>query len=198
VENNPLATLPCKTQKPSASTEGLIKQWLFRFGIEHKQDVAPRLPLWLEAFGGLEPSVLESLFKRALKTCKFFPKVSEILAPMDLAENNSEDENASLKWQQVRDAIRLHYSPDLPWRGPKISERTRRAISAAGGLGYLSECIGDDLVFARKRFIESYLRWDELKEDQFLLPAGEISELLGDAAANMTIERLLEAPTLKK
>jgi hypothetical protein len=35
------------------------------------------------------------------------------------AERSAGDEKAALKWDEVRDMIRLHYSPDLPWRGPK-------------------------------------------------------------------------------
>jgi hypothetical protein len=76
-----------------------------------------------------------------------------------------------------------------------MSKRTRRAINATGGLAYLSECIGDNLVFARKRFIEAYLRWDELKRDEYLLPPGEVKNLLADIASTMSVERLLGAPT---
>jgi hypothetical protein len=80
----PTATdLAIRNARRSDSTSQLIKQWLFRFGIEHKEDVAPRLPLWLETFGGMDPAILESLFQRALKTCRFFPKISEILEHVD-------------------------------------------------------------------------------------------------------------------
>lgn len=84
--------------------------------------------------------------------------------------------------------------PDLGgWRGPNISERTRRAINAAGGMAYLSECTGTDLVFARQRFMESYLRWDELKQDEYLLPEGEVKKLLSEAAEKISVTHLLEA-----
>jgi len=105
------------------------------------------------------------------------------------------DEKAAQKWNEVRRYIREDYHPDLKHHQcRRISERTSRAINAAGGLGYVSECIGDDLVLARKRFIESYLRWDELEQDKFLLPEGEVKRLLAETAKTMSVERLLERP----
>jgi len=175
-----------KTQEHSAS-DALIRQWLFRFGVEHKEDVAPRLPLWLERFGGMRPEVLEPLFRKALDTCKFFPKVSDILELVEHTKGAADEEAAARKWEQVREQIRLHYSPDLPWKGPRIHERTRRAINAAGGMAYLSECVGTDLVFARQRFIESYLRWDELKQDEYLLPEGELKKILAGVAQSKAL-----------
>ena len=70
MENKPAVISPSKTPRPSDSA-ALIREWLFRFGVEHKEDVAPRLPLWLEAFGSMDAKLLERLFSRALKTCKF-------------------------------------------------------------------------------------------------------------------------------
>ena len=70
---------PCETQEHSDSTDTLIKQWLFRFAVNFEKDVAPILPLWQETFSGIDAKTLESLFKRAFTTCKFFPKVADIL-----------------------------------------------------------------------------------------------------------------------
>src|ERR1700685_324489 len=90
-----------KTQRPSGQVEELIRQWLFRFGIEHKEDIAPKLPLWIEAFGHMDPIVLARLFERAMRTCKFFPKISEILQPMSGAQENSEAEKAERAWNYI-------------------------------------------------------------------------------------------------
>jgi hypothetical protein len=198
MENKLAVISQSTTQKPSAS-DALVREWLFRFGVNFEKDVAPVLPLWLEAFGGLKPETLEPLFRKALNTCKFFPKIADILEHAEQAKANAEEEAAAQKWTQVREYIRLHYNPDLrPQQpsGPRISERTQRAINAAGGLPYLSECIADDLVFARKRFIESYLRWDELHQEQFLLPDGEIKNLL--AAFSDTKALTYAGPTFEE
>jgi hypothetical protein len=179
---------PSETQERLASN-GLIREWLFRFGVEHKEDVAPRLPLWLEAFGGMKPATLERLFRQALKTCRFFPKVSDILAPLEnsLAAQN----DAELKWQRVLDYIRLYYSPDTPGgvsRGaPKITERTVTAIRAAGGLAWIADCPLDKLQWAKKAFCESYTAWETLKRNEFLLPDGPLKDLITGAAGEKVL-----------
>jgi len=76
-------------------------------------------------------------------------------------------------------------SPDIPDRNPpRIKEQTRQAINAAGGLRHIRECNSEALQWAKKGFIEAYLRWAELEQDKYLLPEGEIRtqiEQLGEA-----------------
>src|SRR5882724_9073335 len=125
-----------ETQEHSASTEKLIRQWLFRFGVEHKEDVAPKIPLWLEAFRGMEAVILERLFHRALRKCKFFPKVSEILEPLASAEANAAPEAAEEAWRRILEIRRVHWNPEIS--GPfhralaRLSERVRQSARAAG------------------------------------------------------------------
>jgi hypothetical protein len=183
-----LAISPFTTRGRSDSTARLIREWLFRFGVEHKEDVAPRLPLWLEAFGEMEPDTLERLFRQAIKTCKFFPKVSDILAPME--QSLAPAASAELKWQDVLDFVRRYWSPDLPGgisRGaPRISERTMTGIRAAGGLAWLNECSREQLVWAKKAFCESYTAWETLKRDEYLLPENSpIRELNSEAGKTL-------------
>jgi hypothetical protein len=55
----------------------------------------------------------------------------------------------------------------------------QRAARAAGIFQEVSDL--DQLhVWKKKVFLESYMRWDELEENQFLLPDGEIKNLLAD------------------
>jgi hypothetical protein len=136
MENQLLPVSPCKTQEGSVSTDALIREWLFRFGVEHKEDVAPKLPLWLETFGPMDAAILERLFSRALKTCRFFPKVSEILEPLTTAEAKATPEAAEEAWARVLEIRRIHWNPDI--LGPfnravaGLSERVRQAARAAG------------------------------------------------------------------
>jgi hypothetical protein len=185
VQSEALQSLQSKTQEPSASTEALIRQWLFRFGVEHNVDIAPRLPLWLEAFGAMEPATLERLFRQAITTCKFFPKVSDILAPIE--ESPAAQTAAELKWTEVLDFVRVHYSADLPGGisgNRRISERTMTAIRAAGGVPWIADCPGDALVWCKKAFVESYIAWETLERDQYLLPEGSpVKALISNAAA---------------
>src|SRR6266478_8886135 len=172
-----------ETQERSDSTEKLIREWLFRFGVEHKEDVAPKLPLWLEAFGGMDAAILERLFHRALRTCKFFPKVSEILEPLASAEANAAPEAAEEAWAGVLEIRRVHWNPDIP--GPfnraiaRLSERVRQAARAAGVFRDF-ESVEALHTWAKKRFVESFIAYGELEQDKFLLPDGEIKNLLAE------------------
>jgi hypothetical protein len=77
-------------------------------------------------------------------------------------------------------------SPDYAPRNPRpISERTRRAIAAAGGLDFIRECDPDALTWARKRFLESYVRYGELEQDKYLLPDGELKTLIAETAQKL-------------
>jgi hypothetical protein len=185
IENQPLPISPCKTQERSDSTDALTREWLFRFGVEHKEDVAPRLPLWLEAFAGIDAAILERLFSRALRTCKFFPKVSEILEPLENAEGVAAPEAAEEAWQQVLSIRRLHWNPDIPadlgWQMRQLSERVQQAARAAGVFRDF-ESVEALHTWAKKRFIESFIAWGEVEQDKFLLPDGEIKSLLADVA----------------
>jgi hypothetical protein len=193
MENQPLPISLCETQELSASTDQLIREWLFRFGVEHKEDVAPRLPLWLEAFAGMDADTLESLFKRALQTCKFFPKVSEILEPLRKAKETAAPEAADLEWQKVLVLRRQYWSPDAPggfWSGmPKLSERVQAACRASGVFRDF-ETTEQLHTWAKKRFVESYLAWETLERDQFLLPDSEIKNLSRRLAATEAISSL--------
>jgi hypothetical protein len=185
-----------KMQELSAS-DALIRQWLLRFSIEHREDVAPRLPLWLEAFGAMDAAVLEKLFSRALKKCKFFPKVADILECVEDVKKKAGDEEAAQKWTAVLEHIRREWSPDIPSKR-RISERTQRAINAAGGLAYIADCEPESKQWARKRFIEAYVSWGELQQDGYLLPPGEVRDLLAECAASKSVERLLETSKATK
>jgi hypothetical protein len=170
-----------ETQEHSDSTDRLIKEWLFRFGVEHKEDVAPKLPLWLEAFRGIPAATLDRLFSRALRTNKFFPKVAEILEPLVSADKNAAPEAAEEAWSRVLEIRRVYWNPDIP--GPfdravaRLSDRVRQAARAAGVFREVDRA-KDLHVWAKKRFVESFIAYGELQQDAFLLPDGEIKDLL--------------------
>lgn len=181
---------PYKTPEPSVSTDSLIREWLFRFGVEHKEDVAPKLPLWLETFGGMDAATLEPLFRKAMRSCKFFPKVCEILEPLQAVKEAALPEEASEAWQLVLSIRREHFNPDFPRHLARavaaLPERIQRAARAAGVFQDFSD-IDQLYVWAKKRFIESYLAWEQLEEDKFLLPEGKIKNLLAEVAVTKAL-----------
>lgn len=179
-----LAISPCETQEPSDSHK-LIREWLFRFGVEHKEDVAPRLPLWLEQLGGIKPATLQRLFERAMRTCKFFPKIAEILEPLEGAEKKAAPAAAEEAWERVLDIRRIYWNPDIP--GPfdravaKLPDRIKQAARASGVFRD-HESVEALHVWAKKKFIESFIAYGELQQDQYLLPDGEIKTMLAEFA----------------
>jgi hypothetical protein len=186
MENQLLPISPCATQRDSASTDELIRVWLFRFGLNFEKDVVQLLPLWQEQLGAIEAETLVRLFERAMRTCKFFPKIADILEPVQRVKETGTAAAAEEEWQSVLDLRRRYWNPDMPGgfsRGmPRLSERVRRAANASG-IFKLQDCESEAIhVWGRKRFVDSYIAWDELQQDQFLLPDGELKNLLTGVA----------------
>lgn len=156
-----------------------------RFGINFEKDIAPVLPLWLESFGGMDPETLEVLFRKALTTCKFFPKIAEILEPLRKAQETATPQAAEEAWRQVLEIRRLYWNPDIPGdlsrQVRQLSERVQQAARAAG-MWRDFESVEALHTWAKKRFIESFLGWGEVEQDKFLLPDGEIKNLLAEVA----------------
>ena len=184
---------PNSSSTTSKLRDSLIREWCVRFCTEHEKDAATKLPLWLEAFEGMDPNLLERLFRRAFKTLRYFPKVSEILEPLRKAKETVAPEAADLEWQKVLALRRQYWSPDARggfWRGmPKLPERVQAACRASGVFRDF-ETTEQLHTWAKKRFVESYLAWEALEQDQFLLPDGEIKNLLRELAARKAVPGL--------
>jgi hypothetical protein len=152
-----------------------------------RQITAPLIAIWIEALGGYRVEILEGLFLKVLTGCKFFPTPADVLEPMKKAEEAGAPLAAEMKWQNVLDYCRCFVTPDIPIpaRAPKISERTMTAIRAAGGLQWIESCSRDDLVWAKKAFIQSYTAWDVFKRGEHLLPDGDAKKLLAETAQRL-------------
>jgi hypothetical protein len=195
MENLPVPNSHSETPESSASrTSQLIREWLFRFGVEHKEDIAPRLPVWLEAFGGMDARTLEILFQRAIRSCKFFPKVSEILEPMRTVKQSATDDSAQRAWERVLEIRRVYWDPDIPARFDRaVAKLTERVRQAARASGVFRDFTADEYergalhTWAKKRFIESFNAWEELEQAKFLLPEGETKKLLIECAGTKAL-----------
>jgi len=143
----------------------------------------------------MDTQTLESLFRKALRTCKFFPKVADILEYVEHAKEAATSEAAEIAWEQVLDIRRTAYNPDMPQyldrTLSRISERIRRAARAAGVFRE-HETVEALHVWTKKKFVESFLSWDEDSEALNLLPDGEIKNLLTDWAET----KALPAPSV--
>jgi hypothetical protein len=198
-------------RRDSRTTAEIVRERIVRLAELIRKDglaypVSPvMVNLWVKVFADVAPHKADAAFDKAEKKLKFWPAPAEVLGFVSTAENKMDQEQAEQKWQQVRDYIRIYYSPDIPPRdhdledgrkqnAPRITERTQRAINAAGGLAYLSNCDRESLQWAKKKFIEQYIRYGELQKDEHLLPDGKVRELLADVASTKHVDRVLLIP----
>jgi hypothetical protein len=184
--NSVLATI---SERQASSTDRVVREGLARLAELIRKDGAPYpltpqlVNVWVVVFARASVSATqaETAFAKAETRVKFWPSPAEVLGLVSLERQEAEllkksaEEEAAQKWTKVLDYIRVHWNPDIPPKNaPRITERTMRAIKAAGGLAYLSDCDRESLQWARKRFIETYLRYGELQQGEYLPPlAGE-------------------------
>lgn len=182
--------LPQPSASVSASRDSLIRFWILRFQTNAGQELTANyqeslVALWKDSFADLSDDVLNRAFQKTLNTCKYWPKVADIRAAIDAISETATAEAAEIAWRRVLDLRRLHWNPDIPGELSRqmalLPEQIRQAVRAAG-IFHDFESMEALHVWAKKRFIESYLRWSELEHDEFLLPDGELKNLLADAA----------------
>lgn len=144
----------------------------------------------------MEPRILESLFKRAMQTCKFFPKVSEILEPVRHAEETATPQAANEAWEMVLTLRREHYNPDFPQHlAARLRALPERVQAACRASGVFREFTGEEFAkgglhtWCKKAFLESFARYGETEQNQFLLPPGDIRDMLAELAESKSISR---------
>jgi hypothetical protein len=194
VENQLLA-MPSKPRSHhtfDSSRTSLINDWLTRFAINADKSLDDRAravysETWLVGFADLDTDRLRAAFVACLHSHKFktMPTIGDVRQHLSKAQGSANEEQAAKKWDVVL-AYALQRSPDIAEKNPpRISERTGRAIRAAGGLNWIRDCPAKELPWARTRFIESYIRFGELLQSEYLLPDGEAKNLLAGAAQKL-------------
>jgi hypothetical protein len=174
------------SQQPDSTR--LIKQWLVKCGEVYGREITSALvSIWLRELSSMDGQTINRLFSRHLKTSRFFPTMADLLAPQIEAKKMEVSESAEIGWQKVMAYVRDWVHPDITFsRAPKLPEKLDRCARAAGGLSWLRECPSEELQWRRKAFIEAYERWEQLEQDHFLLPDGEIKELFAQAAKKLS------------
>jgi hypothetical protein len=173
--------------------------WIGKLSVNAGQALSPTAlgvfeSIWQEGFEDLDYGVLEAAFKKTLRECSYWPvKVADVRSRIDRAKEVATTEVAEQAWQRVLELRRRFWNPDMPGgfsRGmPELSPRVDRAARAAGVFRD-HETVEALHVWAKKKFIESFTRWDEAGESQNLLPDGEIKNLLARVAQT----KMLPAP----
>jgi len=189
---NQVLLIPSKPPSPpTGSLKDLINEWLTRFAINADKTLdaksrAVYLSTWLEGFADVEPERLKAAFIACLRshTYQTIPTIGDVRQHLQKAESNATNAEAEQAWQRVLEIYRVHWCPDMPGgftRGaPALDERTWQAARAAGVFRD-HESVEALHVWAKKQFLESFIRYGELEQEQFLLP-DELKNLLADVA----------------
>jgi len=187
-----LPVLQKRTGKDSASTDRLIREWLFRFGLNFGKDVVSLVPLWLEQLQGVDPGTLQAICTNALRTCKFFPTIADLLGQIDKADSAGLELEAAAAWERWLAHVQRYFHPDLGWdpRAPRLDAITEHAGRAAGGARWVEGCPESELQWARKRFIKSYMLAKETGQVQNLLTRGEAKKIIASLTSKPNDETL--------
>jgi hypothetical protein len=149
-----------------------------------------QVAVWVDALADYPAEKLSIMFRRTLETFKpeygrKFPVLADVLQHAEKTKESATSEAAEFAFKQVLDIRRTEYNPDLPQylarALAKLPERVRRAARTAG-IFREHESVEALHVWAKKVFIESFLRWDESADSLALLPEGDIKKLLTEAA----------------
>ena len=180
-----------RCREPRLTLGDLIDEWLPKLAVNagaalDAKTQAVFRSVWLEGLGDLAPEVLRAAFQKTLREFVFWPvKVADIRKHVSHAESNATNESAEQAWQRALEIRRAHYNPDMPQHLARVlarlPERIRQAARAAG-IFREHDSIEALHVWAKKRFVESFIAYGELEHDKFLLPEGDVKHLIADIA----------------
>jgi len=180
-----------KTSSPqdSSDTEKLARQWAATFAELFQVSLAQRGPrfvdLWVSALADLDPNALNAACRRAMQVSKFVPTPAGIRSMIKQADADGLQLRAEHAWQHLLNWVREWCHPDLgiAHRGPALPAAVAHAARAAGGFNFLWGCATDDLQWAKKRFIEDFVRVHEARQVEHLLTDAEARDLIRQIAA---------------
>jgi hypothetical protein len=185
---------PQCTDSPSTQ-ESIISEWVAKLAVNAGASLdaktqAVYCSIWREGLGDLSPGVLLAAFRKTLRECSYWPvKVADIRKHVSHAESNATLAAAEEAWQHVLECRRLYWNPDLGGFArdmPNLSERVRQAARAAG-VWRDFPTVEALHVWAKKQFMEAFIKWGESEADKFLLPDSEIKRMLVDAARSKAL-----------
>lgn len=165
---------------PDSSSETVIRQWLVRFAEHCRQKgraaeiTTALVKSWVDVLGHVDPKLLDAACRKTALTCKFFPTPADVYERIDQTNTKAAELEAEAAWQRT-----LKFAVNPGFSGLKeLDARSQHAARAAGGLSWIESCPATELPWAQKRFIESYLRIEELHLAENLLTDGEAKKLV--------------------
>lgn len=197
-ENQPLARLS-NLSSGTPEKSALIKEWLVTFALNagkvlNSEELAVYEALWMRGFSDLSYQILEAAFVLTLREKKYWPiQVADVREHLERTNQMALTEKAALAWEKALEYRRRFVDFDKPGglssQAPQLSGRFGAACRASGVLREVSD--PDDLhKWGKKRFLESYIAWTTLGKDNYLLPEGEIKNLLQRAAQEKSLPQI--------
>jgi hypothetical protein len=117
-----------------------------------------------------------------------FPVPASLLQIIDSAKDNFVKMGAEQAWEDLQLWMQRYYRPDCrDKKYPLMESMMARSVDAAGGLPHISSCPISELVWAKKKFIEAYLRMAQLEKDQPLLASGDVMKQIASVAENKSL-----------
>ena len=155
----------------------MVRQWLVKCGEIYGREITePLVSLWVTELSSVSANIVDQLFRKHLRTSRFFPVPADILQPLAHTAELHRQDGAENDWHRVLDYVREWVHPDIVFsRTPMLPEKLDRCARAAGGLQYLRACPTEELIWRKKQFLEAYERYDCL--DQHLIEDPELKKL---------------------
>lgn len=175
----------------------LISIWIFKFltacapskdGPAVTEQTAPMVAqVWDEGLEDVPTEALEPTFKATLRASKWFPTVADIRQHVECAEDTrSEDE-----WHRALAYAREWCHPDgiiaFGATRPILPSDIDHAIRAAGGGRFLWGCSEEQLIWAKKAFLEDLKRQRNAGHIAPLLGPSEFRKVLSEAGKRATL-----------
>lgn len=184
------------TSKPLASSGEIARQWLVKFSEICQKDLSQALvQIWMEQLRDIAPDLLNQACDRLAKTWTsgFLPTPGNVRAQIDQANAKGFGLEAGEAWQFSLNYCMRHYHPDIgvSRRAPELPVACDHAIRAAGGMSFIFNCSREDLVWAKKRFVEDYTTIHETRQVEHLLSKGDARKIIDRLTGNLQEQRKL-------
>lgn len=154
---NELAAISKRSGSPH---EGMIRKWLAVFAENASKEVSPGLlGVWLQAFAAVEPSVLEAAFRKTLASWRItqIPPVGEIMQHITEANTTVLELSAERAWSvALRSAHDLGNDYEIASAKEPEDQALVAGVRAAGGWRWIAQCSDEQLVWAKKTFLDIY------------------------------------------
>jgi hypothetical protein len=158
-----------------------LQKWARIYSIDRRDPIVLTeeiYALYGENLVDLTAEQLDAACRRAVETCKYFPKPADIRAQLQSAKQHALELTAEKSWHDVLD--RIHWNTRQ-----HFSAQTEHAIRAAGGIRYIERCSEEQLAWCRREFLRAYKNIEQTEQSAWLLTETEAKRMLGEVQQHL-------------